>query len=376
MDRADIKNDGGDKVMEKARISSLQLFLLITGFLFGSTLILNPATGAKNDGWMAILIGGACGTLLLAVYASIALLNPSKTLVEILRDRFGKVIGNIIAILYIWYFIHLASLVFRNFGSFMLTTTYPKTPLEVIIAVFALVVMYAVNSGVEVVGRMSEILVPFVPVIVVIISLGILTVHDFTAFLPVLENGISPVIKASLNLLTFPFGETIVFLMIFPHLNKRENLKKVSTLSALSATGLFLFIFFRDITVLGSHLIYQATFVPHLTSVLIPGINLEPLFNVNLIIGGSIKVVICMYAAVNGLNQLIGANDYRKFTTAVATFCVVLSIWVYENIFEMFDWAENIWLYYSIPFQIVIPLMLLFLSLIKKGNPAHEKSIE
>jgi len=354
--------------MEKARISGLQLFLLILGFLFGSTVILNPATGARNDGWLAILIGGTGGTLLILLYASISLLNPSKTLVDILRDRLGRFIGNIISVFYIWYFIHLASLVLRNFGSFIISTTYPQTPLEVLLIVFILVIMYSLNSGIEVMGRVAEIIVPAVPVIAVIISLGILTTHDFTAFLPILGNGIRPVLKASFNLLTFPYGEAVAFLMIFPYLNRRENLKKVSILSALSSVVLFLFIFFRDIIVLGSHFIHSATFVPHLTSVLIPSINLEPLFDVNLSIGGGVKVVVCMYAATNAINQILGAGDYRKFVTPVALFCVVLAIWVYENVFEMFHWAEKIWPYYSIPFQFVIPLMLLFLSLINRDK--------
>lgn len=362
--------------MEKEKISSLQLFMLMTGFLFGSTLIINPITSAKNDGWLAIIIGGIGGTLLLRMYATISALNPSKNFAEILKSHLGKVLGNVLALLYVWYFTHLASLVLRNFGSFMTTTAYLYTPLEVIIVIFAIIIVYAVNSGIEVVSRVSEILVPVIPVIAVLISIGIVTVHDFTAFLPLLENGIQPVIKAAYAFLTFPFGETIAFLMIFPHLNRRENLRRVSALSALSATGLFLFIFFRDITALGSHFIYQATYVPHITSVLIPGINLEPLFDINLLIGGGIKIPICLYAASTMLADIIGAGDYRKLTTALLTFCVVLSIWIYENIFEMFNWAENVWPYYSIPFQFAIPLILLLLSLKNKNKANTTESAE
>lgn len=112
--------------MEKARISSIQLFLLLSGFLFGSTVILAPAQGAKNDAWLAMLLGGAGGALLMWVYAAIALLNPSKTLVDILKEKLGKVAGNIFAVLYTWYFIHLASLVLRDFGEFICTATFPR----------------------------------------------------------------------------------------------------------------------------------------------------------------------------------------------------------------------------------------------------------
>ncbi|MEG6611599.1 endospore germination permease [Pseudoclostridium thermosuccinogenes] len=356
--------------MEKIRISSFQLFLLISGFLFGSTVILAPAQGAKNDAWLAILLGGAGGTLLMLIYASIALLNPSKTLVDILREKLGKVIGNIFAILYIWYFIHLASLVFRNFGEFICTVTYPETPIVVVIGVFAVVLAYTVNGGIEVMGRLSELLVPVIPLLFFIIGLSILTVHDFTAFLPILENGIKPVLSAAFDYISFPFGETVAFLMIFLHLNKKEKLKKVVFTSSAVSILLVVMVFFRDIFALGADLMSRATFNPHLTSLLIPGLNVESLVDINLLIGGGVKISVCVYAAANALSQIAGIDDYRKLTRAIVTFCVVLSVWVYENILEMFSWAEKVWPYYSIPFQIAIPLLLLLLSLWKKSKPS------
>lgn len=357
--------------MEKARISSIQLFLLLFGFLFGSTVILHPTSSAKNDAWLAILLGGVGGALLMGIYVAIALLNPSRTLVEILRDRFGKFVGNAVSILYIWYFIHIASLVFRNFGEFIATVTFPETPMIVVIGLFAVLLVYEVNSGVEVMGRLSELFVPVIPVVVLIISLSLITTRDFTAFLPMLENGMAPVLNAAFGFITFPFGETIAFLMLFPHLNKKGNLKKVTALSLLFKVALSLSIFIRDISVLGSDLMYQATFTPHLTALLIPGLNVEPLVDINLLIGGGIKISVCIYAAVKALSQVLGINDYRKLTAAITTFCVVLSIWVYENVLEMFSWVEKVWPYYSIPFQIVIPLLLLFLSLRKRNEPSN-----
>jgi len=360
--------------MEKARISSIQLFLLLSGFLFGSTVILAPAQGAKNDAWLAILLGGTGGALLMGIYAAIASLNPSKTLVDILKEKMGKVIGNMFAVLYIWYFIHLASLVFRNFGEFICTVTFPETPMVVVIGLFAVILVYAINSGIEVIGRLSELLVPVIPLVVLIISLSLITVHDFTAFLPILENGITPVLNAAFGFISFPFGETIAFLMLFPHLNKKEKLKKVVFVSAAVSTLLGIILFFRDIFVLGSDLMARSTFIPHLTSLLIPGLNVEPLVDINLLIGGGVKISVCIYAAARALSQIAGIDDYRKLTGAISTFCVVLSIWVYENVLEMFNWAEKVWLYYSIPFQIVVPLLLLLLSLRKKSKPSNART--
>jgi len=360
--------------MGKTRISSIQLFLLLSGFLFGSTVILGPAVEAKNDAWLAMLLGGSGGTLLMGVYVAIAMLNPSKTLVDILREKTGKVIGTILALLYVWYFIHLASLVFRDFGEFISTVTFPETPMVVVIGLFAVVLVYAVNSGIEVMGRLSELLVPVIPIVVLIISLSLITVFDYTAFFPILENGIKPVLKAAFTFIAFPFGETVAFLMLFPHLNKKENLKKVVFISAAFSTVIIITTFFRDIFVLGSDLMSRSTFAPHSASLLIPGINVEPLIDINLLIGGGTKISVCIYAATRALSQVAGIDDYRKLTRAVATFCIVLSIWVHENMIDLFTWATNVWPYYSMLFQIIIPLLLLVLSVREKNKSSNART--
>lgn len=349
--------------MENAKISGIQLFLLIIGFLFGSTSILTPVASAKNDAWLAVIIGGLGGACLVWMYVAIATLNPSKTLVEILRNRFGKHLGNVIAVLYIWYTIHLAALVFRNFGEFIVTVTYPETPMVVIIGIFAALLVYAVNSGIEVVSRSSELFVPLLFVIIIIISLSLITTHDFTAFLPLLENGIKPVLHAAFEFATFPLGEIFVFLMVFPHFNKKiNNLKKIAAFSVIIFILLYLWSIFEYLFVLGKDLLYRANFVPHIIASLIPNSNLEPLIDIYLIIGGGVKISICIYAAAKALSQVFGISDYRKLVTAVTTFSVVLSVWVYENLLEMVEFAQKVWPYYSIPFQIVIPLILLLSS--------------
>ena len=79
----------------------------------------------------------------------------------------------------------------------------------------------------------------------------------------------------------------------------------------------------------------RATFVPHLVSLLIPGLNVEPLVDTNLLIGGGVKISVCIYAAARAVSQVAHIDDYRKLTGAITTFCVVLSLWEYENQIEM-----------------------------------------
>ena len=53
---------------KSVKISSIQLFSLMVGFIIGSTIIINPANAAKEDSWLAFIIGWLGGFILIFVY--------------------------------------------------------------------------------------------------------------------------------------------------------------------------------------------------------------------------------------------------------------------------------------------------------------------
>lgn len=208
------------------KISSIQLGLMISAFLYGSTIVVNPAGKAETDAWIAVLITIPLSLILINMYASVTVNNSSKSLQQILTDYFGKYLGNFLSLLYAWYFIHLASLIMRNFGEFIDTVTYPETPISVIITCNAIVTIYLVKSGIEVIGRICELLVPIIIFTIVAVSFSLITSHDIKNLLPILNKGVGPVLDASFSLLSFPFGETVVFLTVFPFHNSPNSTKK------------------------------------------------------------------------------------------------------------------------------------------------------
>jgi len=104
-------------MIRKEYISPIQLTMLIIGYILGSSVVSYPAKGAGRDAWIAHLIAWVLGGVLLFIYVMIAKLNSEKTLMEILKEHFGKILGSIIGVLYIFYFIHIASLTSTLFSS-------------------------------------------------------------------------------------------------------------------------------------------------------------------------------------------------------------------------------------------------------------------
>ena len=115
--------------MEKAKISASQLFILMVLFELGSALLVPLAIDAKQDAWLAILLGMVFSFVLLLVYHRLYTYYPDLLPTEYMQRILGKVLGTVLAFVYILYFMYDASRVLRDFGEMLLTFAYPDTPL-------------------------------------------------------------------------------------------------------------------------------------------------------------------------------------------------------------------------------------------------------
>lgn len=358
--------------MKEVKITSYQLALLMIAFIIGSSTIIDSAH-AGRDAWLAYIIAWMGGFFLVFSYAWISLMNPGKTLVEILKDTFGKILGSILALGYIWYFIHLAALVTRDFSFFLVTTSYERTPEIFMIICFIFLSVYTLKKGLQVFSRSAEVFVPMLITFILILCLVIIGRYDVGVFLPFLEEGFKPVLNLILPILTFPFGETVVFLMLFSALDKKKNIRKISV-SAVGIGGMILLLtILRDLMALGPDILQRIFFPPSLSSELIPVMNLDPLIGLNLLIAGGTKITVCFYGGVVGITQIFNLNSYKPFVIPVAALIIAIAMMLYNNIFEMFRWANDVYPYYAIPFQILIPFAILGISLYKKYKKINKQ---
>lgn len=164
--------------MEPVKINARQLFVLIVLFEHGSAIVIPLGVGAKQDVWLAILLGLIFGLLLFFVYYHLYRYYPDAPLTAYAQYIAGPWIGNVLAFIYIVYFLYIASRVLRDFGELLLTFAYPETPLFILNAIMMLAVMYGVYKGIEVVARTGELFLTFLYLLAVsgfilIISTGL-----------------------------------------------------------------------------------------------------------------------------------------------------------------------------------------------------------
>ncbi|MGE6833841.1 GerAB/ArcD/ProY family transporter [Priestia megaterium] len=359
--------------MEKAKISASQLFILMVLFELGSALLVPLAMGAKQDAWLAILLGMGCSFVLLLVYYRLYSYYPDLLPTEYVQNILGKVMGTVLAFVYLLYFMYDAARVLRDFGEMLLTFAYPDTPLFIANALLMLVIIYTVRKGIEVIARSGELFFIFMYVLAVtgfilIVSSGLI---DVTKLQPVLEEGMLPVLKVVFTqTMYFPFAEAIVFTMILPYLNNPKK-AKVTMLCATGLSGINLVItMLINISVLGVNLTARSQF-PLLSTVQSIQVadfleRLDVFFMLALIICGFFKVSVLFYAVVIGTANLFKIKSPSRLAYPVGLIILFLSVAIASNFQEHLHEGLKITpVVLNIPLYAIIPPLLLLVAFLK-----------
>lgn len=213
--------------MQKERITDKEAICLVITFIIGSTLIIGVGGDSKNDAWISAIIGIIMVTPMLLIYARLQSLFLGKDLFDILNMVFGKVIGRIVTVIYIWYAFHLGAMVFRNYGEFINIVALPETPKIVPMLCLGLTCIYAARSGVEVLGRTATFFLPILLFILMAVQILVIPQLKLNNIKPILGNGLGPILKGGFSTFSFPFAETVLFMGISSSLKKKNSLRKV-----------------------------------------------------------------------------------------------------------------------------------------------------
>jgi spore germination protein KB len=348
--------------MNIEKISDIQSVKLMILFIFGSTLVIGTGGNAGRDAWISILIAVILAIPIYLVYSRILSLFPGKDLLEILELNFGKFFGRIISLPFIWFAFHLGALVLRNFGEFISTVGLPETPKIVPVIIFGVLCIWGAKAGIETLAKCSEYFIIFVVVLLILFSFLSIPNIDTDNIFPVLRSGYKEIMSGILAAFTFPFGEVVIFMMIFSSLRSKSSSSRVF-ISALLLSGVTIVLLSaRNIMILGPDTI-EAVYFPSYFAIGRVNIGnflqrMEIAVTVVFILSGFIKIALCIMATARGVARVIGFDDYRILITPIGLLMVNLARNIYEDIIEMFDWAFKVWPYYAFPFQVILPVMI------------------
>jgi len=363
--------------IEKGKISSLQLLFLIAGFVQGSGLLIDFTVGiTEHQTWMVVLAGLAVTTPFFLSYVVLAKRFPGMNLVQINDMVYGRVLGKVISIYYIFFFLMTLSFNIRDVGELYITFLMPDTPFIFLLAVFTATCAYAVAKGIEVLARVSHLFV--FTSIFVIISTFILLINqmDFSNFLPFFEVPFMRIFQGIHIVSVIPFGETIIFLVIMGYLNNTGHAVK-NTFIGLLIGGLSLFIIsVTDTAVLGrTQTIWTS---PSFQSIRLIDIG-TVLTRMDFLIGIAQTVLIffkCslfLYTLAVSVSQLFGLKSYLPVILPLAGIEVIVAATVFQSPVDHAMITQNTGIIYSVPLIYIFPPLSLMIAKIR-DLPKVERS--
>ncbi len=355
--------------MKKEIITNKQGIFIMTMFIIGSFIIIGAGGEAKQDVWLVILLALVMSMPMVLVYSALLKLHPGKDICDILIITFGRVAGKFMALLMVWYCLHLGALVIRNFSSFVNIVSFPETPQSVIVIFIGLFCIWMVKAGIEVFGRWTAFIFPTIMLIIVVTAFLSMTRANFINLRPVLSKGIFPLLPVAFGIFSFPFAETVVFTFIFETVNDNKKVFRVFLYSLLIGSIFMISIAIRNVLVLGTAL-NSILYFPSYAAVRTINIGnflqrFEVVVAIIFIFGGFVKISVCLLATSKGVAKIFGFKSYRDIVVPIGFLMMVFSCIVYEDTMEMFQWAQKIYPYYAIPFQIVLPIFILTVAKIK-----------
>ncbi|MBK1811485.1 GerAB/ArcD/ProY family transporter [Clostridium sp. YIM B02505] len=354
------------------KLSNHQLFTLMFIFEIGSTTIFALGIGAKQDAWIVILIALIIGLVYMWIYTEIQSKFPDKNYVEIIKLILGNKLGIIVSIMYISPFFRHASRNAREFGELIIITLLPETPLIIIVFLFIAISIFIILKGVDTMARLAEIF--FYVIMFFMLFIYIFTYIsgnvDFKELLPVLGDGIKPVLKELPPIIMFPFGETYVFFMYWSYAIEKDKVRKTG-MKVIFYSGLLLCgSVMMDICVMGAGYTSIATipFIEAIKLINIEGIitNIDAIGVVLIFIGGFFKMTIYLNA-INNIICIIFKIKNRRVPLILLGCYQLWFVLTFEPNYAYHKWLTSFeTTYFMLIYSNIIPLILLLVYWIKQ----------
>ncbi|MBP1989855.1 GerAB/ArcD/ProY family transporter [Paenibacillus eucommiae] len=363
------------------RVSSVQMTMLFLFFMTGSSIVIIPApltNVAGNGAWISLLIASAIGMLLLAVVHYLYRQFPGKSLIEYSRITLGNGWTMLLFIPFTCVmFWHVAGIVIE-IETFFKSTMLKETPTYAVSSLFFVTIALTALAGIEVIARMAAFLLALMFGLIIMILVLVGNLYHPEYLLPVLSNGIGPILNAAYITYGFPYSELVVFAIILPYIRSEDTSKvgKHLYLALIVNVVTLLASIICSIMVLGplsgdlKYSLYQLARLIFIQEIIE---RIESVIGISLIVGFYFKASILLIILMRVLAQMLKLENERLLVFPVAFICLLLSLTTYTNESALEELVNVTWpLLNNIAYS--FPLLLIFgVALIRRFNTRNKK---
>ncbi|GAA0062551.1 GerAB/ArcD/ProY family transporter [Clostridium sp. CTA-1] len=343
-------------------LTEMQFTLILIGSMMGVGILSLPNDVikiAKQDGWISVLLGSIYPLYIVFIASYLGKNYPKENMLILSKKFFGKILGNILNLIFILYFVIISTKVAADVSNVLHIYMVQSLNKWTILIVMYCMIAYAVHGGFKTVGILNEfiffstIIIFFIPLIA-IKDLNILNIQ------PVLGSGALNILKAVKETI-FSFSQIEIILLIYPLLKDNKKIKKCGFKSIIFITVVYFLFTIIDILYLGIEASLKFTWpIVNITeSIMVPVINSFRYIFMSLWSLTMFKTICNGYfIAFHELNNLIKKIDKTKILLLSIPLMIIISFF-YGNVTnskKIIGKIMPIYIIYNIIFSTLIAL--------------------
>lgn len=320
---------------------------------------------ASVDGWISMLLGGIASQVVIILIWMICKKYPQMTMIEFFPHILGKPLGYAVNVLYIVYFMGIASIVLMNYCRIINAWIFPMTPKWVIMSLMMFTSYYLAKESLKMIARF-ESLISVLFIILLIFVIFPFSKGNVLYLLPVGHAGMGNIIKGMREAVITLAGFELL-LMVYPQVRGTDGKKlKAMMISYGCVTLFYLLIILSCSMFLGS---MELSFVPEPVLYTLKAFSFQIVERADLLFL-SFWVVIVMTSIVNyiflastGITKLLKIRSTSKVTLLVVAVCMLVALFPQNFLFisTLNEWFS----YFTIGMIFVLPLPLCILSVMR-----------
>ena len=363
-------------MLEKEIISSRQFTIITLLFTVGTAILIIPSSvtsAAKQDAWIATIIGVGLSLLLVKLLVTLGNQTPTLTFTEANEKILGRFFGKLTAIGFILLtFLATGELLFF-IGSFMSTEVMPETPSMAFSLLFGIIIIYAAFQGIEVFARSAEILFPVFILVFIIFVVCISPLINFENVQPILETSKKSLFISVIRFMSICSFPLAVLLILFPSaVNVHKSAQKGFYIGTAIGGIVLITIVTLCILVLGPALTSNRTFPSYALAQRVSIGNflqrVEVVMAAMWILSIFIKTFMYFYASVIGIAQICEIKDHRPLILPIGMTVIGLSQIIHPDIVHSNTYNKEIFPLFSGTVAILLPIVLLIAAKIRNIN--------
>ncbi|RXI47215.1 spore gernimation protein KB [Clostridium tetani] len=361
-----------EEFMKKEVISNKQIQLLIFSYCIGAYLLFSMGAGIKQDIWISSILAIIFTIPIVIMYGKIMNLYPGKNFFDILEEVFGRMVGKVLNIIFIFHAFFLGAYILRDFADFIKVTALFSTPMIVPMICIGILSIWILTEGIEVLAAWAKFLIRIILISMILIWIMLIPEMHISNLQPVFYADLKDILKQALHLITFPFSEVIIFLNFFDYVNYNSKTKNVFIKPLILGGMLVVLYTMINLMLLGGEL-YSFFYYPGYESIKRLNLGnefqrLEIIVSIAFTIIQFLEINFCILGVSKGITKVFNLKEYRRVLIPVIILLITFAYVMFGSAMEAFEIVRELWPAYGIVIQIVLPFIIFIFATIKRKN--------